>query len=769
MQNLNFLSGKSEIGALIINKDWSQTKLGIPDYWPQSLKTALSIILNSKFPMFIFWGDDSIFFYNDAYRPSLGSNGKHPDVLGLSVENGWQEIWDLVQPLIQQVKTTGEPYLSENELIPIFRNGKLENVYWTFSYSPIFDETNNIAGIFGACLETTNIVNHLNSLEKINQQYYNHIMQAPVAMCVLTVDSYVVEIANDMMLAIWGKRHEQVINKPIFEAIKEARGQGLEEILKNVSEKGEKFEANERQVNLLRNGIMETIYLNFVYEPIKDEFNKVKNIVAIAIDVSAIVENNFLIKQNEAKLNIIVDASELGIWEYDMKTKQGILSDRYAEILNFKYKEEITREKILEKLHPADLEIRNQADLDVIETGILKYETRVIWDDQSIHWIAANGKMFFDDDNNPVKMIGTIRDITNEKRHEQVLKDREEKFRLLADEMPQFVWTADANGNVDYYNKSLYNYTGLSVTTLINNGWLEFVHPNDLKENLKVWTEAVKTGEDYIFENRFKRFDGEYRWQLSRAKPHKDEHGKIQMWVGTSTDINDIKELDQQKDFFISMASHELKTPLTSVKGYVQLMQVKYKNTDDDFLKNAIKVVSKQVDMLTNLTTGLLDVSKIKSGSLVLKKTLFNISDLINEVIEEISHINPQHQITFDCQHQTQVYVDREKINQVLINFLNNAIKYSPNSLKINVYTELDKDKVKVAVVDNGIGLIEADRKMVFERFYRVEGKNEKTFSGFGIGLFIASEIIRKHDGEIAVDSVLGEGSTFYFKLPIKK
>jgi signal transduction histidine kinase len=162
-------------------------------------------------------------------------------------------------------------------------------------------------------------------------------------------------------------------------------------------------------------------------------------------------------------------------------------------------------------------------------------------------------------------------------------------------------------------------------------------------------------------------------------------------------------------------------------------------------------------------------VSKIKSGSLVLQKTLFNISDLVNEVIEEISHINPQHQITFDCQIQAKVYADSEKISQVLINFLNNAIKYSPNSLKINVYTELDKDKVKVAVVDNGIGLIEADRKMVFERFYRVEGKNEKTFSGFGIGLFIASEIIRKHDGEIAVDSVLGDGSTFYFKLPIKK
>jgi PAS domain S-box-containing protein len=169
MRNKNaehyFLSGGGEMGVLIRAKDWGKTSLGSPQQWPQSLLTTLSIIFNSKFPMFLFWGPELICFYNDAYRPSLGNDGKHPDALGKPGKKVWPEIWHIIQPLIDQVMAGGEATWSEDQLIPIYRNGKMEDVYWTFSYSPVTGETGSPAGVFVTCVETTEKINTHKKLE----------------------------------------------------------------------------------------------------------------------------------------------------------------------------------------------------------------------------------------------------------------------------------------------------------------------------------------------------------------------------------------------------------------------------------------------------------------------------------------------------------------------------------------------------------------------------------------------------------------------------
>jgi len=767
MNQLKFLSNGGEMEILIREKDWSQTTIGNPIVWPQALRTTLSIILSSKFPGFIFWGKDHLCFYNDAYRPSLGKDGKHPHILGLNGKEAWPEIWDIIKPLIDQVLNTGEATWSEDQLIPIFRNNRLEDVYWTFSYSPIYDETDSIAGVLITCVETTKEVMARKELEKTIDHYHENIMQAPIAMCIFKGDKYIVEIANRLMLELWGKEADQVLGKPIFEVLPDAKGQGLEEIMNQVYYRGEKYEASERLVSLIKNGILENFYLNFVYQPIKDAKGAVKGIIAMSTNVTEQVLSRKKIEENEKKLNLVIEDSKLGIWEFDFKVNNGVFTDRYAQIFGFENKDNLDRNKILLLLHPDDKNIRDLADSNLIKTGYLNYESRIFWEDGSIHWIQVNGTLYYDKDK-PLKMIGTIRDITDEKKYEKDLIEREEKFRLLADEMPQFVWTSDIDGNLSYFNKSVYKYSGLDERIISDGKWIQIIHPDDREQNIQLWINAVTTGHDFVFEHRFKRHDGEYRWQLSRAKPQKDKDGMIQMWIGTSTDIHDIKEMDDQKDFFISMASHELKTPITSVKGYVQLLQSKYKKSDDVFLTNALSILNKQVGTLSSLITDLLDVSKIKSGSLVLKKTTFKINELVEDVIGEIQNINTKHQIIFCAEADAEVFADRENITQVLVNFLTNAIKYSPDSLNVNVKSSTSNNLVTISVIDKGIGLKESDRKKVFERFYRVEGKNEKTFPGFGIGLFIASEIIKKHDGLIGVNSKLGEGSSFYFSLPLE-
>lgn len=176
-----FLPGEGEMASLIKNFDWSQTSVGAMEQWPQSLKTMVSMILSSKFPMFIWWGEDLIQFYNDAYRPSLGNKGKHPVALGQKGKNCWQEIWTIIYPLINQVMTTGEATWSEDQLIPIYRNGKIEDVYWTFGYSPIIGDSGDISGVLVVCNETTEKVLSSIKLKESKDQLHFAIESAELA------------------------------------------------------------------------------------------------------------------------------------------------------------------------------------------------------------------------------------------------------------------------------------------------------------------------------------------------------------------------------------------------------------------------------------------------------------------------------------------------------------------------------------------------------------------------------------------------------------
>jgi len=154
---LPFLKNKGEIGQLILNHEWSNTSLGSFESWPQSLRITLYNILYSGFPMFLFWGEEFLCFYNEAFRPSLGINGKHP-AIGKKAIVVWGEIWHIVGPLLQKVYVTGEAVVSEDQLIPYYRNGKVEDIYWTFSYSPALGEDNKISGVLVTCMETTKYV-----------------------------------------------------------------------------------------------------------------------------------------------------------------------------------------------------------------------------------------------------------------------------------------------------------------------------------------------------------------------------------------------------------------------------------------------------------------------------------------------------------------------------------------------------------------------------------------------------------------------------------
>ena len=238
---------------------------------------------------------------------------------------------------------------------------------------------------------------------------------------------------------------------------------------------------------------------------------------------------------------------------------------------------------------------------------------------------------------------------------------------------------------------------------------------------------------------------------------------------------NERKELEKRKDMFITMASHELKTPITSIQGYVQLLlkmindqNKKKEEFPKPVLFDSLTTIDKQISKLNRLTTELLDLSKIEAGQLQLNKQPFNLNQLLLETVSELMQTTTTHFITFKNGIDVDIIGDRDRIGQVITNLLTNAIKYSPCDNKIEVLlTKPSTGLVAIAVKDYGIGIDKDEQKKIFERFYRALGKEEQTYPGFGIGLFIANEFVQKHGGRLTVESEKGKGSEFTFTLPV--
>ena len=226
------------------------------------------------------------------------------------------------------------------------------------------------------------------------------------------------------------------------------------------------------------------------------------------------------------------------------------------------------------------------------------------------------------------------------------------------------------------------------------------------------------------------------------------------------------KQAEHKKDEFISIASHELKTPLTSVKGYVQLLARSIDKGDVSTVKKHLHKAQLQLEKLNELIADLLDISKIESGKLKFNKQHFIMDDLLNNIIEVMHQSNPDFTITKTGSVREPVFADEMRIEQVIINFLTNAIKYSPGTSEVKINVKLENDRVYVGVRDYGIGIGPEQQKSVFEKFYRVE-ETSPHFQGLGIGLYISAEIIRRHGGEVGVSSTLGEGSEFHFSIPL--
>ncbi|MCJ8155416.1 PAS domain-containing protein [Chryseobacterium sp. SSA4.19] len=597
--------------------------------------------------------------------------------------------------------------------------------------------------------------------------------QAPVAVSLLIGDDFIIHNANPQMLGLWG-RDASVIGRSLFEVLPEIQSQGFVEILNNVYRNGEIFNGNRWPVFLDKYGVSEECFFNFIYAPVYNDDKKIIGVSIVATEVTEQVISERKLKDSEYRFEDLIRNSDYSIAIYRTE-------DLYVEFANERMLKTWGKDASVlgMKLEAALPELEGQPFIGILKDIFKTGETYAANEDKVD--LIVNGTLqtfYYNFSYKPLKnqdgkvyaILNMAVNVTDLVMARKEIQESENKLRDLADSMPQFVWTCDHNGQITYMNNSWYKYTGSTEkddqTKLVRN----MMRPETAEKVDKVWEESIKSTTPFVMEYELQdpHNKDSYRWFLGRAVPNFGENGEVKQWTGTFTDINEFKQLETQKDNFLGIASHELKTPLTSLKLYTQFIKTNLEKSGDQKNADVVKRMDYQIDRLTELINELLDVTKIQKGQMPLNESYFDFDQLVDEVVEE-QQMTSRHKMIVSKSSTGTVFADRHRISQVMANLISNAIKYSPDADEVHISTSLEGDQAKFCVRDFGIGIPADKQSKVFDQYYRISESKEHTFPGLGLGLYISSEIIKKTGGKISVSSVEGEGSDFCFRIPKNK
>jgi PAS domain S-box-containing protein len=352
-------------------------------------------------------------------------------------------------------------------------------------------------------------------------------------------------------------------------------------------------------------------------------------------------------------------------------------------------------------------------------------------------------------------------------------RQSEVRFRSLVDALPLFVWAMLPDGAITYTNRCWLEYAGLSPEQ--GRSWDVIdatLHPEDLPRARAAWNQSYKTGQSSVVEFRLRRNrDGAYRWFLGRMLPELEE-GVLTGWVVTATDIDDsrraietLRAASEAKDIFLTMAAHELRTPLQAARGFVYLARMKGAHQMGGGVERALQGLARSVDRMAKLVENLLDMSKLQRGELNLEPRIVDLRELLTEVAEHLQPLDAGQRIDVRIPEGLVLVGDRERLEQVFTNLLSNALRYSPDGGAITVEARQEGELFHLMVRDRGLGIPPDKLRLVFERFGRAHGTS---YGGLGLGLTIARGIVERHGGRIWAESTgrAGEGSTFHVVLP---
>jgi len=758
--------------------------------------------------------------------------GKDRSIIGKPLEEAVPELKG--QPfgqMLRAVLSTG--ITNSGSAIPaeLLIDGKLQTSYYDYEYRAIKNNNGETYAILHTASDVTERELNRIALQKAKEleatqtkaliesekNLRRFILHAPVAIALFDGPDYVVQIVNNRALELWGRKMEEVLHKPILDAMPELRSQGVKDLLDSVYQTGETFSAFELPVKLLRNGEMVNTYINFIYEAQYDSDGEINGLITIGFEVTEEVlakrkieesraeqyslneeltaSNEELIATNEEltetqdHLQIIInelERSESRFRNLVLQAPVAICIFRGRELLieaaNLKMQEMLGKDsRIVGKTFAEAVpELEDQPFFELLDSVFKTGE--IYYGNEALATINRDGFLsdgYFNfiyqplkDENNLTEAIMVVAiEVTETVKSRKEIEWTGEQLRLAIDAADLATWYLDINSGTFIPSprlKELFGYYPEEEMPL--SAAIDQIEGDHRELVRKAINNTVATGTNYNIEYPVIGFhDEKQRWVKAMGKIYKDNDGKASNFFGALSDITESKQDELRKNDFIGMVSHELKTPLTSLTAIVQVANSKLKNSEDKFLAGAMEKANIQVKKMSNMINGFLNISRLESGKILIEKQKFEIDELIREIIDDVQVTTVSHTITLTACSPIEIDADRDKIGSVISNLLTNAIKYSPRNQGITVTCTKTDDVLQVSVKDEGMGIKEQDIDKLFDRYYRVESKNTTHISGFGIGLYLSAEIIQRHNGKIWAESETGVGSTFYFTLPLIK
>jgi PAS domain S-box-containing protein len=498
------------------------------------------------------------------------------------------------------------------------------------------------------------------------------------------------------------------------------------------------------------------------------------------IGISKDITERKHIEEASLRLAAIVESSNDAIIG---KTREGIITswNSAAERMYGYLAEEVVGQPVT-LLFPPERQEEFASIMEQISRGekVDHFETMRVRKDGAIIPVSVTISPIYDSEGQINGASTITRDISEQKRLEAEARQSKLQLEVIFQNIADGITVQDKRGHLIYANDAGAKMCGFSSAQdmlaldleSLRTYYLERFEIRDESGQPLSYSElpAAKAlqGESYTEAvlQYFDRQTGISSWSLVKASPICDERGHVQFAVNIFSDLTERMELEQRKDTFIGMASHELKTPITSLKGFTQLLKRRIDKQDMQGSSELLVSIENQITRLTKLIDDLLDVAKIEAGNLEYAEEPIELNALILEIVETIYQTNSTHTISIHGTAQKQVIGDCDRLGQVFINLITNAIKYSPNAKTVDVSITNAEDEIVVSVRDYGIGIPQEHQSKVFERFYRIYDAKEKTFPGLGMGLYISDEIVKRHGGKIWVESSEGEGSTFFVSLP---
>lgn len=481
-------------------------------------------------------------------------------------------------------------------------------------------------------------------------------------------------------------------------------------------------------------------------------------------------------EMSEAQVQLALKTSKVGTWEWNLITNELVWTDQKRVLFGFSPGIPVTYERFLQALHPDDRERAHRSNMQALAKK-QEYEKdyRTIWPDGSVHWLTDRARVICDEAGKPIRVVGATLDITELKHKEEQLQEAKDQVTTILESITDAFLSIDMHWRYCYVNQRMEAYLGKKQEELLGKSIWEVVPALIGTTFEDHYRTAMKTGQVVHFEAFHPAFQ---RWVETSVYPNAD---------GLSVyfhDISERKEAERQKDIFLGITGHELRTPLAALRGTLQLIERRFKRflkkTEQitpemtSFFESSQKYLAdgiRQVDIQTRLINDLLDVSRITTGTLKLSLQCCDLTSIVRETIEDLRLVAPGRQLLLVLP-ETQpvkVLVDSNRISQVVMNYVTNALRYSSSDQPVHIGLRVQDHAAHVWVRDWGPGLSKEAKEKVWCCFHQVKEVPAQSGSekGLGLGLYICQTLIEQHHGEVDVESTPGKGSTFWFRLPL--